>query len=561
MGLVLATWPVSRAQAQFSFGVGGFGGSSDHRRQTTEFPQGGSGSSSAGRSSDAPQSDSGRGSTDYPQSRPGGLDILRLFPPRFNQPERRSTQPQPEVSPSPSIPALSPRDAFEQKLLAATPEQAVQEIEAFQMASFSQYLQLPNTATPPTATQISLQLALIAQETGKRPAVLYGVALKGQTHLVLVLPTTHLFSQIPQPQRIASQHLSPALLAQMPTTPVIREVLPEVPRATVVDLAKQFRQGVSNPTELDQPRYLPAAQQLYRWMVSPLEPQLRAHKIDTLLFSLDDGLRTIPIAALHDGNQFLVERYSSALIPSFGLTQITRPPSQKPQSMLAMGITKSTEGLAPLPAVSTEIATITEKIWTGPSQKTLDEATTLANLKQLYQQGRFGVLHLATHAAFNPGQVNQSYIQFWNERLTLPQVRQLSEDLQWRQLPALQLLVLSACQTALGNKEAELGFAGTAVNAGVPTAIASLWSVADQGTLGVMTGFYDTLKTTTTKADALRQAQLRLLRGTGLPLATTATPSPEEPGVLWGGEPSFNPQPQFAHPYFWSGYTVVGNWN
>jgi CHAT domain-containing protein len=455
----------------------------------------------------------------------------------------------------------SPREIFEDKFAQASPEEAVREFEALQQIEFAEYAQTqPQSA--PSAAQISRQLAQIAQETGTRPAVLYAVALKKQTHLLLVLPASSPVAQAPPQVQLArylaSTQLLPGLLAQNETPPVIRQVLPEVSREKVLDVAKSFRQTVSDPTELDSTKYLDSAQQLYRWIVKPLEPQLQADKIDTLLFSMDEGLRTIPLGALHDGKQFLIERYSTALIPSFGLTNTNRSLALKQQPMLAMGISKSTEGLAPLPAVPAEISAITSQLWTGPSRETLDEASTLDNLKQLYQQQRFGVLHLATHAVFNPGQVDNSYIQFWNDRLTLSKIRRLSTDLRWNQLPSLELLVLSACQTALGNKEAELGFAGTAINAGVPAAIASLWSVEDRGTFGLMTGFYDALQSAPTKAKALQQAQIRMLRGeislrNGQMILPNHAPINVPDGIRSAS--------QLMHPYFWSGYTVVGNWN
>jgi CHAT domain-containing protein len=492
-GIATATlWPSRAVQAQFSFG-----------------------------NSSGQQSPNGRGSSSdgYPTRRQGpslmDLDIFR--------------------NPSPRTPKkLTEREAFEKRFAEASPAEAVHEFEALQLAEFSRQLEMPLTGQAPTAEQISQRLGQIAQETGKKPAVLYAVALKKQAHLLLVLPSTTL-GQMPQPRIVASLRLSPAMMAQAGAPPVIREVLPDVSHDDVVEAAKEFRKTVSDPTKLDQTKYRKTAEQLYRWIVAPLEPQLKAQGIDTLLFSMDDGLRTIPIAALHDGSQFLVEKYSSALIPSFGLTNTNRSLALKQQPMLAMGITKSTDGLAALPAVPAEIAAITGQFWTGPSRNTLDEASTLANLKEMYLQQRVGVLHLATHAVFNSGQVDNSYIQLWNNRLTLSQIRKVGEDLQWKSaLPPLQLLVLSACQTALGNKEAELGFAGTAINAGVPAAIASLWSVDDQGTVNLMAGFYAALQNSATKAEAMQQAQLKMLHA--------------QNGSL-------------THPYFWSGYTVVGSWN
>lgn len=514
------------AQAQFGFGIGFPGSQQQGGKQTRPSPN------------DVPSSDGGgrNGSSWFPS-----FDLL-INPSSPRKPKE-----------------LSPREAFEQRFAQESPEEAVREFEALQISEFGQYLGLPTNTIPPTAAQISTRLSQIAQETGKRPAVIYAVALKKQTHLLLVTPANTQLGYRAHPMLVASAHLRGTQIAQMDSPPVIRKVLGDVSRETVVDMAKAFRKAVSNPNELDASRYRDAATQLYRWMVAPLEPQLASQKIDTLLFSMDDGLRTIPVAALSDGNRFLVEQYSSALIPSFGLTDSGRALALNQQPLLAMGITKSTNGMSPLPAVSTEISAISGQLWSGPSRHTLDEASTLDNLKDLYSQQRFGVLHLATHAVFNSGQADNSFIQFWQSRLTLSQVRHLSKDLQWNNLPSLQLLVLSACQTALGNKDAELGFAGTALNAGVPAAIASLWSVNDTGSLGLMTGFYDALKTLPTKAEALRQAQLQMLQGQTR-LQNGQLTFPNHPPIPLPATAELSAS-SLTHPYFWSGYTVVGNWN
>lgn len=523
-GLVSIASMGGAAQAQFGFG---------------NFPSG-------------QQSPNRGNSSDYPRRpRPSliDLDIFRNTSPRT--PKKQTDKKQTE------------REAFEKRFAEASPAEAVYEFEMLQRSEFSQYLEMPMTGSAPTAAQISQRLGQMAQETGKKPAVLYAVALKKQTHLLLVLPSTSTLGQANAPQLVASLALSPAMMAQAQIAPpVIREVLPEVSRDDVIDAAKEFRQRIGDPTKLDETKYLKTAQQLYRWIVAPLEPQLRAQGIDTLLFSMDDGLRSIPIAALHNGSQFLVEKYSSALIPSFGLTNTNRSLlALKQQPMLAMGIAKSTEGLAALPAVPVEIASITGQFWSGTSRNTLDEESTLSNLKAMYLQQRFGILHLATHAVFNSGQVNNSYIQLWNNRLTLSQIRKVADELQWKAaLPPLQLLVLSACQTALGNKEAELGFAGTAINAGVPSAIASLWSVDDEGTVGLMTGFYGALQSAPTKADALRQAQLRMLQGE-VNVRNGQISAPNHAPIALPTSANMGQNSPLTHPYFWSGYTLVGNWN
>jgi CHAT domain-containing protein len=144
-----------------------------------------------------------------------------------------------------------------------------------------------------------------------------------------------------------------------------------------------------------------------------------------------------------------------------------------------MGSAKFTD-LRPLPAVPVELSTITPSLWKGKSF--LNDAFTLENLKAQRKQQPFGIIHLATHASFQPGAPSNSYIELWNSKLRLNQLSELG----WNN-PAVELLVLSACRTALGDEQAELGFAGLAVQAGVKSAIASLWSVSDEGTLGLMT--------------------------------------------------------------------------
>ena len=178
----------------------------------------------------------------------------------------------------------------------------------------------------------------------------------------------------------------------------------------------------------------------------------------------------------------------------------------------------------------------------------------MKNLISQRQNYPYPIIHLATHAEFKSGDISQSYIQFWDQKLRLNQVRQLG----WNH-PAVELLVLSACQTAVGNQQAELGFAGFAVATGVKSVLGSLWLVSDEGTLGLMTEFYSHLDDVKIKAEALREAQLAMLRGEVV----------IEEGKLRGsgsrGEVSLPPQLEnmqnknFAHPYYWAGFTMVGS--
>ena len=327
----------------------------------------------------------------------------------------------------------------------------------------------------------------------------------------------------------------------------LRVQLPNTTRRQVLTVANNFRSDVTNFRSSRS--YLLPAKQMYQWILSSLETELQAQGIDNLVFLMDTGLRSIPLAALHDGSGFIIERYSVGLMPSLNLT----PPvynSLEGADLLAMGATTfGNTGLNPLPAVSLELSTVSQ-LWQG--SEFLNDKFTLYNLIDQRQARPFRIVHLATHGVFNPGDRSNSYIQFWDQRLRLDQLDQLN----WGN-PPVDLLVLSACQTALGDKDAELGFAGLAINAGVRSALASLWEVNDAATLGLMTKFYQQLQVTSTKAEALRQAQLGMLRGEvrlqdgNLVTPSRTIPLTEELRRLGNR--------RLIHPYYWSAFTIVGN--
>ncbi|HEY9609765.1 MAG TPA: CHAT domain-containing protein, partial [Allocoleopsis sp.] len=326
--------------------------------------------------------------------------------------------------------------------------------------------------------------------------------------------------------------------------PIIKRV-PSATRSRVVKVAQEFRNDLTSRRSRN---YLASAKQLYRWFVAPLEEDLRTQNIKNLVFIMDTGLRSLPLAALHDGNNFIIAKYSVGLMPSLSLTD-TRYANVKKERVLGMGATKFSEQ-NPLPAVSAELSLITQQLWTGSSF--LNEAFTLENLQQSLARQPFGIVHLATHAEFKPGMPNNSYIQLWNTKLTLNQLRQFGLN-----NPAVELLVLSACRTAVGDKNAELGFAGLAVQAGVKSGLGSLWYVNDEGTLAFMTAFYEQLKQAPIKAEALRQTQLDMLDGKvrleGGELITASSRFPLPPEVAQLGDRDL------SHPYYWSAFTMIGN--
>ncbi len=224
-----------------------------------------------------------------------------------------------------------------------------------------------------------------------------------------------------------------------------------------------------------------------------------------------------------------------------------------------MGASRFEEQVA-LPTMPIELSNITRTPRQG--EVFLNEDFTVANFKaQNTRQKPFSIIHLGTHAEFKSGNLDDSYIQFYDEKLEIAELRDISDELGWNSTSKspIELLVLSACQTALGNDQAELGFAGLAVQAGVKSALASLWYVSDLGTLALMSEFYDQLDDTLIKAEALRQTQLQML--------TQEVMIQEGELKLSNGSnlalPSSLPKGNLSmsHPYFWSSFTLIGNWN
>ncbi|GAB1543500.1 hypothetical protein NUACC21_61750 [Scytonema sp. NUACC21] len=365
--------------------------------------------------------------------------------------------------------------------------------------------------------QMKQILSDIGQNVGKKSALIYAVPTPNHLELILVLPDK-----------------SP-----------IHKRIPAAKREVLISLVSQFRTDIVNPNS-QRSEYLNSGKKVYDFLIAPLESELQAQGINNLIFCLGGGLRTVPLAAIHDGEKFLVEKYSLGIIPAFNLLDFQNNKISQAR-VLAMGASQF-QNKEPLPAVPLELSNIISNKWAGKSL--LNKEFTLKNLKKERSIYPFGIVHLATHAEFSPGSVEQSYIQFWDSEVRLDELKTLELD-----SPPVELLVLSACRTALGDPQAELGFAGLAVQSGAKAAVASLWSVDDGGTLALMIQFYEQLKANPIKSEALRQAQIAMLtqqvslkknsgiRGSGsLPAQVAALDSQE-----------------LSHPYYWAGFTLIGN--
>jgi len=399
-------------------------------------------------------------------------------------------------------PSTSQQDVqyIEQLLNRGDVAEAIYLIEQRWKDQYENYYQGRLTIQLVKADVISQRLATLQRQTGKRAALIYLVPTPNHLEVMIVPPGA---KPIHHRLRMAN-------------------------RKSLLEAVKSFKENVANPSS-SRLRYLLPAQRLYSLTIQPLEQTLKDYEIDTLIFCLGNGLRTVPLAALHDGNNFLIEKYNLAIIPAFNLLD-ARPVSLKDARVLAMGASEF-KTQPPLPAVPRELQAIATNLWTG--DVLLNQNFTIANLRAYRNKQPYQIVHLATHADFAPGSVQNSYIQFWDQRLSPNRFMELRLS-----FPAVELLVLSACRTAVGDPQAELGFAGLAVMSGSRAAIASLWAVSDEGTMALMTEFYRQLKTLN-KTEALRQAQIAMLK------------QASQEGQIGRNK--------LSHPYFWAAFTMIGN--
>ncbi|WP_155897956.1 CHAT domain-containing protein [Allocoleopsis franciscana] len=410
---------------------------------------------------------------------------------------------------------------------------------------FEQYFGHPDKTPTVTLADARNILRKVEKATGVKPALIYATFVPQRivANGVSNVSTPDQNSNLETPN---SSYQLELVLVTGEGEPIRRQVTGAT-RENVLQVVYQFQSEVTNAQSGRD--YEAPSKQLYQWLIAPLDAEIKARGIQNLSFIMDSGLRSLPIAALYDGQQFLVEKYSLGLMPSLSLITDTNYKSIKDLQVLAMGASKFPEK-SPLPAVPVELSLITPSLWQGKAF--LNDNFTLANLKEQREQKPFGLIHLATHATFRAGAPGNSYIEFWDTKLQLDQLPGLG----WGN-PPVELLVLSACKTALGDQQAELGFAGLAVQAGVKSAIASLWSVSDEGTLALMTQLYQQLKVSPIKAGALQQAQIAMLRG---------QVSLKE-GKLFSGKETVPLPPELVklgtrnltHPYFWAGFTMIGS--
>ncbi len=293
--------------------------------------------------------------------------------------------------------------------------------------------------------------------------------------------------------------------------------------STIQNLYQSFNPIFSNRQRMQ------LSQKIYDWLIKPAEADLTEHGIQTLAFVLDGSLRNLPMAALYDGEKYAIEKYNIALTPGLQLLTSTSREEEKLEAVVA-GVSEFNQDFSSLPGVKKELAQISAQL---PSQLLLNQDFTDTNLREKLGQAEAPIVHLATHGQFSSEPEN-TFIATWDDRILVNDFQNLLRIRDRSTAKPISLMVLSACQTAAGDKQAALGMAGLAVRSGARSTLATLWSVKDESTTVLMDRFYQELvksQSSHNKAEALRQAQLALIKS-----------------------------PDFNHPFYWSPFVLVGNW-
>jgi len=273
-------------------------------------------------------------------------------------------------------------------------------------------------------------------------------------------------------------------------------------------------------------QYIKNSQQLYSWLILPLKKVLDDQKIDTLIIVPDGKLRTIPFSALHNGEKFLIDRYAICVVPGITLTE-PNALGQTDFKLLISGLSKGVQGFSPLPNVPDEIDSIKD---IGISKIFLDQDFSMEAIEKEMKIIPYSVVHIASHGQFK-SDPNQTFLLMFDKKLRMNQLSRIIRITRFREKP-VELLTLSACQTAVGDDRAALGLAGVAMKAGARSALATLWFINDNAASKLITQFYKGLMDPTlNKAKALQNAQKMLLK-----------------------------ERKFRHPIYWAPYLLIGNW-
>ena len=373
-------------------------------------------------------------------------------------------------------------------------------IEALQLREIENYFQEVCLQAKPEI------IDTVVDKTDTTAAVIYPIILQNRLEIILKLPNQNKFNRY--------------------TTFIKANQLEN----TLEKLQYSLRQ----PEQINQVNKISG--EIYSWLIQPLEADLQQNKIETLVFVLDGNLKNIPMAVLYDSKaqekqrKYLIEKYAIVLTPGLQMLE-PKPLQRKKINILMAGVTEkrliNNQEFLPLSNVELELNKIQSQI--PKSKKLLNQSFTDVNLEKQIDSAKYTIVHIATHGNFSSN-LEETYILTWNKLLKVEEFDKLFQINKNANSQAIELLVLSACETAHGDKRATLGLSEIAIRAGARSTLASLWAVEDESTARLMSQFYQELQQNKfNKAKALQQAQIKLLK---------------------------NNEP----PLIWAPYLLIGNW-
>ncbi len=372
-------------------------------------------------------------------------------------------------------------------------------IESLRLAELDNYFRLACINAQPV--QID--------EVDRTAAVIYPVILRDRLELIVSLPSDSSKQKANQKAEQTFIHYTKNL-----SNDEVKE--------TVKQLRQQLETRSTN--EFKKPSKI-----VYDWIIAPIASQLAEHKIENLVFVLDEPLGNIPMGALYDGKQYLIEKYNVAVTPGLELLN-PKPIARTGLRIIAGGLTEASENFPALPNVKVELDGIKSKV--ANTRVLLNRQFTKNAIEDAVQSLSVPVVHLATHGQFSSKAEDTFILTYSNQVINVRDLNGLLQSRETNQRGAIELLVLSACSTATGDTRADLGIAGVAVRSGARSTLASLWTVDDEGTSILMREFYTQLKQgNITKAKAIKEAQINMLKN-----------------------------PLYEHPYYWAPFVLVGNW-
>ncbi|WP_017714274.1 CHAT domain-containing protein [Prochlorothrix hollandica] len=357
-------------------------------------------------------------------------------------------------------------------------------IESLQLAELVNFFQ---------ANCVSVQ-EVAADQIDPKAGIIYTILLEDRLEILLSQPNQEIYHASVPVQSLRVEHVAQDMILRLRTS----------------------MSGFQKPS-----------QALYDWLIRPLEATLSERDIERLVFVLDGSLRNIPMAVLHDGEQYLLEQYAIAVTPGLQLFEPT-PLSDQVLTASLVGLSEARQGFTSLPNVALEIAAIEKEL---PATIFFNEDFQESVVAQQIIEKPTPIVHFATHGQFS-SKAEDNFILTWDDKINIEELSQLLQGGFRKEGQAIELLVFSACETAAGDDRAVLGLAGLAVRSGARSTLATLWQVSDQGTAVFMAELYQQLaQRGVSKAEAVRRAQLAMIQDHGL-----------------------------THPFYWAPFILVGNW-